>query len=126
MRWLPQRNRRLTGQQAEQRAEDYLVARGLRCLERNYHTRGGEIDLVMRDGHSVVFVEVRFRQDQLHGSAAETVTPHKQRRVRLAAARFLQEHPELAERPCRFDVIGMQPDPAGGRVTIQWIQDAFC
>ena len=126
MRWLPQRNRRLTGQQAEQYAENYLTARGLRCLQRNYCTRGGELDLVMQDGDSVVFVEVRFRQDQRHGTALETVTAHKQQRVRLAATRFLQEHPALAEQPCRFDVVGIGPDPTGRRVTIQWIQDAFC
>ncbi|HEY9037025.1 MAG TPA: YraN family protein [Pseudomonadales bacterium] len=125
MRWLARPRTRDTGQAAEQQAERYLHEKGLRSVQRNFHARGGEIDLVMRDADTLVFVEVRFRKNNTHGTPLETVTAHKQARIRRAASYFLQSHPAMAELPCRFDVIGIEPDAQTGRVTISWIQDAF-
>lgn len=114
---------RQTGSVAEDSACAFLQEQGLALLARNFTVRSGELDLVMQDGETLVFVEVRFRQAQGRGSALETVTARKQARIRSAAAVFLQRHPALAERPCRFDVIGMEPD--GQRTSIEWVRDAF-
>ena len=107
------------GADAELRAQQILKAKGLRPLAQNFSVRGGELDLVMLDGAHLVFVEVRYRNNSRFGSAAETVTPHKQDKLRLAAMHFIQQHAEHAERPMRFDVIALGPDSE------EWIQDAF-
>ena len=126
MRWPGKRPQsRDTGSAAEAKAEAHLKQQGLLCLERNFQVRGGEIDLVMQDGEHVVFVEVRFRNDDRHGSPLETVTAHKQARIRHAASHYLQQHPQLQSRPCRFDVVGLLAAPMGHRVTIEWVKDAF-
>lgn len=73
----------------------------------------------MRDGPATVFVEVRFRACADHGSAAETVSATKQRRICAAARQYLQRHPDAARRACRFDVLAI----TGER--IDWIRNAF-
>ncbi len=113
---------RATGEQWERRAERWLSRRGLQLVERNYTIRGGEIDLVMRDSITLVFVEVKYRQRDDFGSGAEVITTTKQQRVIRAAKHYLSRHPHLIERPCRFDVISIQ----GGIIPrYDWIQDAF-
>ena len=102
---------------AEQSAERYLRRRGLKTLDRNYRTHRGEIDLVMREGKELVFVEVRHRGDQRYGTAAATVGPQKQRRLVAAAQHYLQRH---GEQPCRFDVVVFDGD-----ADPEWIPDAF-
>ena len=106
------------GSDKERLAAAYLDRQGLSLVARNYRCRGGEIDLVLRDGRNLVFVEVRYRRSSRFGSPAETVTASKQRRLITAASHFLQRHPtELA---CRFDVLAIT-----GNDRIQWIRDAF-
>ena len=108
----------------ERRAERYLRRRGLTPVTRNFHCRGGEIDLVMRDGDAVVFVEVKYRRGGRSGfgDGADAVTAGKRERIRRAAGLFLARYPELAERPCRFDVISIQ----GGIIPRYcWINNAF-
>ncbi len=109
------------GRAGEDLALAWLEAHGLRCLARNFRARGGELDLVMRDGATLVFVEVRCRRDAGRGTAAETVTAIKRRRLIRAAAFYLQRHP--SDRPCRFDVLAITP----GRdaPVVEWIRDAF-
>lgn len=110
------------GDAAEERALDYLVARGLRPVARNYRTPGrggGEIDLIMRDTDStLVFVEVRKRARADFGGAAASVLGPKQRRIVFAARHYLMrlrgEPP-----PCRFDVIGIEHGD------IVWLRAAF-
>ena len=72
-------NRRFQGSQWEKLAESFLHKRGLRTLERNYHSRFGEIDLIMMDRQTLVFTEVRYRSDSAFGSGAESVTFTKQK-----------------------------------------------
>ena len=108
------------GQEAEQRALEYLNARGLELVERNYRCRCGEIDLVMRDGEWLVFVEVRFRRHRGFGGAAASVDGRKQRRLVRAAEHFLQRH-RLTEKPCRLDVVAIGP----GDNAIEWLQNAI-
>lgn len=124
MHWLRPHTRAM-GNAAERHAEKHLCTQGLRSIARNFHAPGGEIDLIMRDGETLVFIEVRFRQDNSRGNALETVTTQKQARIRKAASYFLQQHPDMAEYPCRFDVVGIEPDVSDKRVTLHWIQDAF-
>jgi putative endonuclease len=121
-------DRRKRGQAVEAAARELLRRAGLTDLAANALYRGGELDLVMRDATrpgtpTVAFVEVRYRQSQLFGGGAASVDAGKRRRLVHAALRFLQDHPALADAPCRFDVIDAQGDPAAPRLT--WIRDAF-
>ncbi len=111
-------NRRDTGLAKEELASRYLQAQGLQLLARNYRCAAGEVDLIMRHGKELVFVEVRFRHSATHGTPAETVTRTKQGRIARAAAHYLQRHP--GNPPCRFDMVGIE---AADR--IDWIPDAF-
>ncbi|AXI84078.1 YraN family protein [Xylella taiwanensis] len=114
-------NRRECGVAVEVAARRYLEQAGLRWLASNVHFRGGELDLVMHDVMSVVFVEVRYRQQDSHGSAAQSVDQRKRRKLVMAAQLFLQRHPLLAQVPCRFDVV----EGAGRPLQLHWIRDAF-
>jgi putative endonuclease len=104
------------GARAEEQAARFLAGRGLIILARNYRCRGGEIDLVCRDGATLVFVEVRLRTNRDFGGAAASITPAKQRRIVLAASHYLAGKPLPA---CRFDAVLL--DGAG----IDWIRNAF-
>jgi putative endonuclease len=107
------------GSAAEDQALRLLLARGLVLMERNFRCRLGEIDLIMRDGQTLVFVEVRYRSDGHHGTAAETVSVPKRRRFAAAARRYLQQHPAAARAPCRFDVVAITGEQ------IRWLKAAF-
>jgi putative endonuclease len=108
------------GSAAEDLAMEHLLKQGLRLIERNFRTRAGEIDLIMQQGNTLVFVEVRFRQSCHYGSPAETVTAHKQQRLIHTAAHYLQRH--RLDLPCRFDIVAI----SGSRQErIEWVQDAF-
>jgi len=110
---------RKKGDQAEQTAERHLQRQGLKTLCRNYHCKAGEIDIVMQQGEVIVFVEVRYRRQSRHGSAAESVTRNKQQKLLRAASHYLTRH-ALHHRPCRFDVVAINGDQG-----IDWIADAF-
>ncbi len=109
------------GQRAENIACQYLEQRGLVLVERNYRTRRGEIDLIMRTTDSLVFVEVRFRRRTDFGSPAETIGVAKQRRIIACAEAYLQRH--RFSTAARFDVICIEQ--YGGNRRIDWIPDAF-
>lgn len=111
------------GQWAERVAKTYLTARGLKPLCENYSFKGGEIDLIMRDGETIVFIEVRYRKSSGFGNGAESVTSAKQRRVVATAQHYLQHTPELSDQPCRFDVIAISNDIQ--RYEVEWIPGAF-
>lgn len=101
---------------AEEQAARFLAARGLKILARNYRCRGGEIDLVCRDGNILVFVEVRLRTNRSFGGAAASITAAKQRRITLAANHYLAGKPLPA---CRFDAVLLDG------TNIDWIRNAF-
>ncbi len=118
------------GHDAEQQACDHLQRQGLRLLERNYRSRYGEIDLIMRHDDILVFVEVRYRLSSRYGSPAETVDARKQAKIRATAEHYLQQHPQRAGVSCRFDVVAMTPASAtdakhSTRYTFNWLPDAF-
>lgn len=107
-----------TGQRAEQRALDYLGKYGLTLLAQNFHSRRGEIDLIMEDDSALVFIEVRYRKSTKYGSALESVNMQKQQRIIHTAHYYLQQHPHHYS-TYRFDVVAL--DPNG----INWVKDAF-
>lgn len=117
-------NKQRIGERAEQRARAWLQERGLTTVAVNYRCRLGEVDLVMLDGTTLVFVEVRWRRYQHYGGPLASVDTRKQRRLTQAARHFLGRHPDQAQRPCRFDVLGMAPGP-DDEIHYQWIQNAF-
>ncbi|MEC9483809.1 MAG: YraN family protein [Halomonas sp.] len=112
---------RARGESIERLAGEWLQARGLTLVARNQHAKGGEIDLVMRDGDTLVFVEVRHRADSRHGHPLETITLAKQRRL-IRAARFYLLHNGLSC-GCRFDAVGVTGAPPDLEYT--WVRAAF-
>lgn len=119
---------RQRGEHWERVAETLLRRHGLRMLARNYHCRGGEIDLVMQDGAVLVFVEVRYRRSDRFGSGADSVTATKQQRIVRAARHFLARHGGYDRLPCRFDVVSIGGDAelsTDRDATLNWIRAAF-
>jgi putative endonuclease len=110
---------RASGDRAEAEALAHLQAAGLKLLERNYLARGGELDLIMRDGNTLVFVEVRYRAAGDHGDGLDSVSSSKQRHLVVAARQFLQDYPRYARWTMRFDVVALG---AGG---LRWVRNAI-
>ena len=107
-----------SGVKAEYQASVFLQRQGLTLLAKNYACRGGELDLVMQDRDTLVFVEVRLRSHARFGDALESIDWRKQQRLRLAAEHYLAEHNWSG--PCRFDAVGIV-----GSVQLHWVQNAF-
>jgi len=112
--------RKKRGDDGEQTALDLLQGDGLRLVQRNFRCKLGEIDLVMQEREVLVFVEVRVRKNAAFGSASDSITVHKQRRLILAAQYFLQTHREWANAACRFDAVTIT-----GNNAPEWCRDAF-
>ena len=110
----------LSGHDAESLACARLEQAGLRLLCRNYRCPRGEIDLVMDDRGTLVFVEVRYRRSSTFGSAAESVDQRKQQRL-LAAAQHYLLHSQR-DNPCRFDVVAIN---GAANPQLDWLRDAF-
>lgn len=118
------------GEDAENACCRYLQKQGLRLLERNYRCRMGELDLIMREADTLVFVEVRFRKQQDFGGALASITPAKQKKLRRAAEFFMQQN--RLDCSARFDVVAMSPAGQHSRFAIrrepyhyEWIRNAF-
>ena len=117
---------RETGERGEGLALRHLEGEGYEALERNYRTRYGEIDLVVRRGATLVFVEVKSRRGTGFGEPLEAVTPRKQEQVRLMAEQYLADkEPGFAEsfEEMRFDAVGILV--GRGRRGIRHVEDAF-
>lgn len=112
------------GTAIENAAALWLQRQGLTCIERNFSCKGGEIDLIMRDRGTLVFVEVRLRNRDDFGSATESVTIAKQRRVIHAARYYLAMRAGQRDEACRFDVLAAKH--TDGVIVWDWVQDAFC
>lgn len=114
------------GVAAEQLAATFLMQHGLKLITQNYHCRFGEIDLIMTDAKTLVFVEVKLRSSNQFGGAAASITPQKQQKMILTAQHYLQTQ-KLGDVPCRFDVILMQSAnlAATDLKHIEWIRNAF-
>jgi putative endonuclease len=105
------------GKTGEDLACHELERRGYAILARRYRRRGGELDIVARDGGTIVFVEVKARRGQDWGGGAEAVTPLKQRRMVQVALDYLVRH-RLTRCPCRFDVVAIDVRPAGPAIEV--------
>jgi len=112
--------RAASGSRAEELAAQFLAARGLAILARNFRTRYGEIDVIARDGGTLVFVEVRLRRSRAFGGAASSITAAKRGRLRAAASIYLAQLG--TEPPCRFDAL-LLDDVASER--IEWQRDVI-
>lgn len=106
-----------SGAQAEQQAARYLKQQGLKPIAQNYRSRFGEIDLIMQDGATLVFVEVRLRRSANFGGAAASIDARKQRRIIRTAQQYLAGLAHIPQ--CRFDAVLM--DDSG----VQWLRNAF-
>jgi putative endonuclease len=107
--------RQVLGKTGEALAADALERLGYAILDRRYRTRHGELDIIACDGETVVFVEVKVRRTGEKGTAAEAVTPDKQRRLVKMAVDYLSRH-RLHERPCRFDVVAIDGEGEAQRL----------
>jgi len=111
-----------TGNRAELLASQFLEQRGLQPLHKNFRCRRGEIDLIMRDRDSLVFIEVRYRRHRHYGGAAGSVTGAKCRRITHCARYYLKRY-QASEQAIRFDVIAIEG--TGNELQIEWLRDAF-
>lgn len=107
-----------SGAQAEDAAARYLQQRGLQLVTRNYRSRFGEIDLILQDQETLVFVEVRMRSGSAFGGAAASVDVHKQSKLVRTAQHYLATLAHIP--PCRFDVVLLSSPDA-----IEWVKNAF-
>ena len=107
------------GKDAEARAAKFLEDRGLHIVERNYRSRFGEIDLIARDGATLVFVEVRARSSNTFGGAAASITASKRAKLVRTALQYLAVAGRTPQ--CRFDAVLL----SNGASPIEWVQDAF-
>lgn len=108
------------GRHAEDAAFRYLVDKGLQPVTRNFRRRGGEIDIIMLDRDTLVFIEVRYRRSGVFEQPGLTVDARKQRKLVRTAALFATARGHLSNRVMRFDVVAIEDDKP-----IRWIRDAF-
>lgn len=107
------------GDQAESMAEAFLTNKNIKIIEKNYRIKAGEIDLIADDQGTLAFIEVKYRKSKHYGQPFETVTYPKQQKIIRTAQSYLQKHPGLANKACRFDVISIHNQD------IDWIKNAF-
>ena len=120
------RRKDILGRRGENEAARALAAAGYRILERNWRAKtpgGGELDIVALDGDVLVFVEVKTRTSEEEGHPFEAITSSKRRRIARAAQAYMAEN-EVEERDCRFDVVGVMPNP-DGTLECEILRDAF-
>lgn len=124
MLWNNQSNTRVTGAVTEQFAKQYLTQHGLTFVDENIHCRQGEIDLIMQEGETLVFVEVKYRKSKNFGGAIAAVSSTKQNKIKHCATFYLHKM-NLNEynTPCRFDVITLEGEISQPQVT--WLKNAF-
>lgn len=117
--------RRETGLAQEACAARYLIRQGLHLIESNFTCRVGEIDLIMKDGDTLVFVEVRYRTRADFMDPVASVNYRKQKKLLRAAATYLKLHRLTDRVPCRIDVLGMTQSGGSDDVTFNWIRNAI-
>jgi len=117
-------SKKTQGAQAERAALTYLKSNGLKLIKQNYYCRFGEIDLIMKDKETFVFVEVRQRQSTHYGSAEASITSQKQKRINLSVRCYLHQHQLTNKCASRIDVITFNGD-FNDKNNINWIKNAF-
>lgn len=112
---------RSTGKQYEELAEAYLKQRGLQLVSKNFQCRMGEIDLIMQEDDTLVFIEVRYRSNLAYGSPLESVTFSKQQKILKTAKYFIMRHAQFQHLNYRFDIVGISQQGQA----IEWLSNAF-
>ena len=112
------------GRCSEEVAAEYLTQQGLKLVCQNFHSKRGEIDLVMKDGTTLVFVEVKYRKSQAFGGAISAISTGKQKKIQLCASFYLQKA-SLNEynTAYRFDIVAIEGDINHPKT--DWLQNAF-
>ena len=110
------------GKQVEELAARHLKRRGYKIIARNYRTKAGEIDIIAREGRTLVFIEVKGRQSARYGSAKAAVTPRKQHQVSKVALWYLKENDQM-DAKARFDVVAVTRQDGEDRIEI--VRNAF-
>ena len=121
---MPTDTRRATGIKGEEEAARFLARCGYAILDKNVRTRAGEIDLVAKEGKTLVFVEVKTRKDLAEDPPQAAVNTRKQNRLGKLAHGYLKLR-RLREMPCRFDVVAVIVNDEGGVKAIRHIPNAF-
>ena len=111
------------GIEAEKKAFSYLKRQGFTLISRNYHSPYGELDLIVENDETLVFVEVRYRKNSHYGSPQDTVDFRKQKKLRATAEYFLQRAPKASQKACRFDIVTFTGHLDSNH--INWIKNAF-
>ena len=122
--WFNKPTSKSTGAYFEQLAKQYLIDKGLLLITENFHSRFGEIDLIMKDGDYLVFIEVKYRANNMFGEPSELVDQDKQIKIANTAQIYLQKH-ELSEYNTliRFDVVSIKGPASSAK--INWLKNAF-
>ena len=115
--------RQALGKHGEDLACRELERRGYAIIARRYRRRAGEIDIIARDGETIVFVEVKAREDLAFGGGADAITPFKRQRIVQIAEDYLARHHPRGDCPCRFDVVSIHF--VGGAPILELFQNAF-
>jgi len=114
-------NRSSKGRETEKFACDYLKKNGLSLIDKNFHSRYGEIDLIMQHRETLVFIEVRYRKNNDYGGAKASITLDKQQKIHKTALFYMQK--KGRELNARFDVVAITG--VNKQLEIEWIQNAF-
>lgn len=122
--WNKKQTTTETGQITEKFTCEYLILQNLTFIDQNFHSKYGEIDLIMLDGSTYVFIEVKYRKNNRFGGSLVAVSPNKQEKLRLCAKFYLQQK-QLNEynTPCRFDIVALEGDIENPN--INWLKNAF-
>lgn len=118
-------NKHEFGMRGEDIACKYIESHGGRILERNYRFKGGEIDVIYRDGNYIVFGEIKYRSGSTFGIAEEAVDYKKQRTISRGCDFYCLRHKLDESTPVRFDVIGLNIDEGQNSVRIHYVKNAF-
>ena len=112
-------NKRAVGGEKEEIAVNYLKENGVEIILRNFSGRNGEIDIIGDDGKTLVFIEVKYRKNSSMGSAEESISKSKMKKIYLTAVEYIRKNSSIAERNMRFDVIAINGEK------INWIKNSF-
>ena len=122
--WNKKQTTTQTGKITEKFACEYLILQNLTFIDQNFHSKYGEIDLIMLDGETYVFIEVKYRKSNSYGGSLVAVSHSKQTKLRLSTKFYLQQK-QLNEynTPCRFDIVALEGDIENPN--INWLKNAF-
>ena len=112
-----------SGKIAEDIAAGFLTKRGIKLLDRNFHCRFGEIDLIGFDQEILIFIEVRYRKNEHRSAVIETIDQHKCRKLVITSEYFLNRYRIYQSNQCRYDVITITGEL--DKPVIEWIKNAF-